>query len=251
MKTYQALIADDEPLLCLELSELLTQCAPDIHVAGVCHDGNAALEFIKTHPLDIIFLDIQMPEQTGIAVARALAGLPEAPAIVFVTAHSGFALDAFGVNALDYLLKPFDETDLQRVLTKLRRFLPSSALPEVSVTMPSRQLPQKFTVEKNDRLLIIDAQQIQMIFAQNRQVYLQTLDGETFQSKLSLQEFESLLDADRFIRCHRNFIVNISAIEQLSHWFNRGYLLTLSGALPAEAPVSRNFVKNLRQHIQF
>ena len=106
MNTYQALIADDEPLLCLELSELLTQCAPDIHVAGICHDGNAALEFIKTHPLDIVFLDIQMPEQTGIAVARALAGLPEAPAIVFVTAHSGFALDAFGVNALDYLLNP-------------------------------------------------------------------------------------------------------------------------------------------------
>ncbi len=251
MNTYQALIADDEPLLCLELSELLTQCAPDIQVAGICHDGNAALEFIKTHALDIVFLDIQMPEQTGIAVARALAGLPEAPAIVFVTAHSGFALDAFGVNALDYLLKPFDETDLQRVLTKLRRFLPSSAPPEVSVTTPARQLPQKFTVEKNDRLLIVDAQQIQMVFAQNRQVYLQTLDGGTFQSKLSLQEFESLLDANQFIRCHRNFIVNLSAIEQLSHWFNRGYLLTLRGALSAEAPVSRNFVKNLRQHIHF
>lgn len=243
MNSIRTLLVDDEPLMCQELQVLLEDYR-DIEVIASCHNSHEALEKIIDLQPDLIFLDIQMPGKSGIQIAKSIAHLPHIPMVVFATAYQNYAIDAFGVNAVDYILKPFDESDIDRAIRKVRRF---AAGPSLSL----RPRPRKLSAEANNRLEIIDQQEIQVIYTENRSVFIQTRDGRILAGKMSLQEYEALLDPQLFCRCHRGHIVNVQCIERLDPWFNRGYLLTLSGAKPREVPVSRIYVKNLKQFVQF
>lgn len=243
MNKIRTLIVDDEPLMCKELQVLLTEYL-DIEIVGLCQNSQEALEKITTLQPDLVFLDIQMPGKSGIQIAKSISHLPRTPIIVFATAYQNYAMEAFGVNAVDYILKPFDESDVDRAIKKIRRY---AAGPTPSV----RPHPRKIGAEANGRLEIIDQQDIQVIYTENRSIIIQTRDGRSLAGKMSLQEYEDLLDPLMFCRCHRGHIVNVQCIERLDTWFNRGYILTLGGAKPCEIPVSRAYVKNLKRYIQF
>lgn len=243
MKKIRTLLVDDEPLMCQELQVLLEEY-PDIEVVNACHDSQDALEQIMTLKPDLVFLDIQMPGKSGLQIAKSMSRLPHIPLLVFATAYQNYAMDAFNVNAVDYILKPFDESDIDRAINKVRRFCT-----DYSPSIQPR--PLKLSAEANDRLEIINQQDIQVIYTENRSILIQMRDGRTLSGKMSLQEYEDLLDPHMFCRCHRGHIVNVQCIERLDSWFNRGYILTLSGAKPHDVPVSRIYVKNLKQFIQF
>ena len=137
------------------------------------------------------------------------------------------------------MLKPFDEADVERVLQKIKKQLAGRLKPVYS---------KKFTAEKGDRIEIIDQDRIQMVYAKDRLVFIQTIDGEVYNSRLNLQDFENRLDPAKFFRCHRNFIVNMDQVKQVANWFNRGYLLILKNG-KTEVPVSRAFTRRLKEYI--
>lgn len=250
MKKYRVLIIDDERLICDEIALLLNECCPEAEVIGCCYDGKAAFSLIAKEQPDIIFLDIHMPEITGLTLAELINSLPHPPFIVFCTAYSEFALEAFQVNAVGYIMKPLDEKDIRRVMDKINHLTEASEHNEPEA-QTSRSYSRKFAIEFDDKHHILDVSEIQMIYAENRHVFVRTIDGKVWRCRQTLQDFENKLDPQQFIRCHRNFIVNLECIEQFTAWFNRGYLLKLRGKIPGEAPVSRNYVPALRKHIQF
>lgn len=239
MEKIKALLVDDEILMCSELQSIC-EAFPGVEVVGICHDGNTALKMIETLRPDVVFLDVQMPGLTGLQVAASLYSRLNEPLIVFATAYDEYALKAFEVNAVDYVLKPFDELDVDRVLHKIKKLVMNRIKPSYA---------KKITAEKGDWIEIIDNDRIQMVYAKDRLVFIQTIDGEVYNSRLTLQEFESRLDPARFFRCHRNYIVNMDQVKQIANWFNRGYLLHLKGDKNVEVPVSRIYTRRLKEYI--
>lgn len=254
VKKLKAFIVDDEVIMCEALSRLLQQM-PDFEVAGVYHAGDDALPMIEKLKPDLVFLDIRMPGLSGIEMAEILRQEEDSPAIVFVTAYDEFALKGYEVDALDYILKPFEQADIERVLRKMRKRQLRRA-PEVSEAGLEQMVklnihPQKFCAYDGESMIILDSQTIQLFYAEGGEVFLLTVAGERYLLKQTLQEVEQKLDDQRFFRCHRNYIVNMDFVKRISPGFNRGYLLTLQGKKSMEVPVSRAHTKALEQYIYF
>ncbi|WP_371376427.1 LytR/AlgR family response regulator transcription factor [Sporomusa aerivorans] len=256
LKDVKIILADDEKPMAAELCSVLLELYPDLCIAGVAHDGEAVLKLAKAHKPDILFLDIQMPGMTGLEVAERLMTCEDPPAIVFATAYDEYALTAFSVNAIDYILKPYDEADVERVMKKFEKMLARASVKTKAGSQrdcPKAAGVRKFTVEKGDRMEIISSDNIELVFAKDRLVYIRTLDGEIYRTKLTLQEFEGKLPAERFFRCHRNYIVNVNQIKEIANWFNKGYLLILQKTAAGkgmEVPVGRAYAARLREYIE-
>jgi DNA-binding LytR/AlgR family response regulator len=182
-----------------------------------------------------------MPGMTGMELARKLSRTKNPPLMVFVTAFSNYAVDAFEVDAVDYLLKPFDEADIDRVIERVK-----SRIGNITRVKPAKYL-NKVLAEAGDRLEVIEISQIQLFEAEDRQVYLQTVDDKRYEIRNRLNELEGMLDPANFFRCHRNYIVNINQIAQLANWFHRGYLLIMKNTL-REIPVGRVYASRLKEH---
>lgn len=243
MSKLRTLIVDDEPLICDELRCALT-VVQDIEVTGIVHNAQDAVKIAAIKPIDLVFLDIQMPGMNGLELAQKLSGQPRPPLIVFITAYSDFALDAFAVDAVDYILKPFDERDITRVLKKIRGRHVRYQAPPPRLSGPVRNL----CVEAGDRLEVIHTGRIQVIQADERQVFLRTVEGRTFPVRRRLNELEQMLDPKDFYRCHRNYIVNVNQVHQVASWFNRGYLLIMKEPA-AEVPVGRVYAPRLKEYL--
>ena len=255
MKKISVLVVDDEIIMCAALRHHLEQF-PHIEVVGEFHDGPAALLAAERLKPDLIFLDIRMPGLNGLEVAATLDQLEASPQIVFVTAHDDYALKAFEVGALDYLLKPFDNNDIIRVLRKIRRNQSVSARSlhdsaESMQTVSPLTRPAKFCLYNGEKQEVVDNRNIKMFSVEHGRTFAQTIDDHKYLAKQSLHEIEQLLDPSLFFRCHRNFIVNIDWVKTVSPWFNRGLLLTLKGDKKLEVPVSRAQTKKLEQYIHF
>lgn len=249
------MIVDDELLMCEELKCQLDLYS-ELEVLAVCHNGEEALARAAELKPDLIFLDIQMPGITGLTVADVLSRQLQPPKVVFLTAHDEYALKAFSVDALDYVLKPFDENDINRVIAKIKKQLspPGKPAPEAQEPdLPGQPLDfqRKFCVQKGARLEVLDQEQIQLVYAKDRLVFIQTMEGAAHQIKSTLNELSAKLDPKLFVRCHRNYIVNVDAIQSLENWFNRGYLLVMKGKARAEVPVSRQYVRSLKDYLEF
>ncbi|MDF2568461.1 MAG: response regulator receiver domain protein [Sporomusa sp.] len=256
LKDVKVVIADDEKLMAEELRSLLLELYPDLCIVGVAHDGETALQLVKSYRPAIAFLDIQMPGMTGLEVAEQLIACEESPVLVFATAYDEYALKAFAVNALDYILKPYDEVEVERVMKKFEKILAGTTVK--APTSRNKEVPKatgtrKFSVEKGDRMEIIDSDKIELVYAKDRLVYIKTIEDETYRTKLTLQEFEGKLPADRFFRCHRNYIVNVNQIKEIANWFNKGYLLILQKTMNGkglEIPVGRAYATRLKEYIE-
>ncbi|HKD59767.1 MAG TPA: LytTR family DNA-binding domain-containing protein [Terracidiphilus sp.] len=272
--TISALIIDDEQLARDELAYLL-QAAPDVDVVAQGANGIEAVDLIEEHHPDLVFLDVQMPGLDGFAVIQKVMERHRKqkenhswslPQFVFATAYDQYAVRAFDVNAVDYLLKPFDRTRLDKALERVRGRIASGTAGNVAAESPiESQLdallsllkgprpagrtsqPAKLIVQSGSRLLLVD--QTEICFAEIEEgvirVVTQHFEG---QSKCrTIEELLDQLDPALFWRAHRSFVVNINQIREVVPWFKSTYQLRMNDKQHTEIPVSRAQTKRLRE----
>lgn len=258
--SIRTVVVDDEQLarneLCFQLEQL-----DDVEIVGQAGDGLQALEVIVEQHPDLVLLDVQMPGRTGFEVARALVEGDERPRVIFVTAYDQHALEAFEVNAVDYLLKPVEPARLARAIARVRDLLaaaprggPGAALRAddleriVDLVAERRARREPIAVKVGERLVLVQPQDI--VFASLEDdvitVVTATLNGAA--SCRTLDELQSHLDPDVFWRVHRSHVVNIHKIKEIVPWF-RNYILKMKDARGTEVPVSRSQTKRLREYL--
>lgn len=237
---------DDEPLALASLVRLLEE-SERVEVVGQTTDPEVAIQEISTLAPDVLFLDIHMPEIDGF---QLLASLRRAPYVVFATAYDHYAVRAFEVNSLDYLLKPVNEKRLAASLDRISERLVApppelaNLLTRLATTLPAPAYLQRVGTRKGDRLVLIPAGDVTHFISEHRYTYAQTAQGR-FLLELSLAELEARLDPERFLRVHRSAIVNLQFVDQISRWFAGRVLVRLKDK--TELSVSREKVAMLRQ----
>ena len=260
-----ALIVDDELLARQELQYLL-QSAGDVDVLGQGSNGIEAVDLIRTLKPDVVFLDVQMPGLDGFAVLRKLRDAKvEIPHVVFATAFDQYAVKAFEVNAVDYLLKPFDRGRVNRTLEKVRdRIAHKGEVAGETVTMDARldalmrlvetrtqpaARPQtgKVIVRAQNRLLLVDQREICFASIEGGTISVVTGAIEGQSNCRTLEELMEQLDPEAFWRAHRSYVVNIQHIREVVPWFKSSYQLRMDDPKKTEVPVSRAQTKRLRE----
>jgi two-component system LytT family response regulator len=228
--TIRALIVDDEPLARERLRHLLRD-ARDIQVVGECRDGPSALEAVRATKPDLMFLDVQMPELDGFEVLQSLDPR-EIPVVVFVTAYDRYAIDAFEVQALDYLLKPFDRDRFHKTLQRVREHLRADESMPRRIEALLRALPargdraQRLVVRSAGRVVFLPVAEIDWIEAADNYVRLHA-GKHVHVMRETMQRLEATLDPSRFVRIHRSTMVNLDRVRELQPWFHGEYVLIL------------------------
>lgn len=234
--TMRTLIVDDEPLA-RERVEMMMAAHTDVRIVGECGDGVQAIEAIRELRPDLVFLDVEMPGVDGFGVLKALEGEASLPHIIFVTAHDQYALQAFDVHALDYLLKPFNADRLAQTLEHARGVLArrkeSSATPEpeqlrsivASLTAEQRG-KQRLLVRSSGRVFFVKVDDVDWIEAEGNYVRLH-MGTQSHLLRETMKGMESVLDPSQFIRIHRSTIVNCDRIRELQPLFHGEYAVIL------------------------
>lgn len=230
----RALIVDDEPLAREGIREFLGG-APDVKIVGECANGSEALAAIVELSPDLVFLDVQMPEMSGFEVLAALDRRP-IPAIIFITAYDQYALKAFDVHALDYLLKPIDADRFRETLERARKQLELQRSGQVSQhivslltklkTQQEREYIERLMVKSRGRVFFLRTAEIDWIEAAGNYVNLH-VGEESHLIRETMAGLESKLDPNQFLRVHRSTIVNIARVEELQPWFSGEYAVIL------------------------
>ena len=195
-----------------------------------------AIEKLKEYPCDVMFLDVNMPEANGLQLADGLQRLHYPPAVVFVTAYSEHALDAFKVNAVDYLVKPVETERLAQAIARVRE--------NVALRVQASK-SERISVEKGGKKILIAIDKIRFVMARDDYAYLQT-DTDRYFSTVSLAQLEKRLDGHGFFRVHRGYLVNLSMVEEVEPVSGGTLLLTLNGT-DEKIPVSRRRVSTLKK----
>jgi two-component system, LytTR family, response regulator AlgR len=223
----RTLIVDDEPLA-IERMQMLCAREPRITLVGTAADGESALRLATSLTPDLILLDIAMPLLDGMAVARALAGRGEAPAIIFVTAFDRFAIEAFDVAAVDYLLKPVSPERLSQAVDRVAsRIAIQRETPDPGGASPSEAITTEFWVPHRAELVRIDAGEIDRIEAERDYMRLH-VGNRSYLLHETISALEQRLDAARFVRLHRSHIVRRDRIASLRHNGNGVWFATLA-----------------------
>lgn len=250
---FSAVIVDDEQLALDELSYLL-KSVDDVEVIAQGHNGLEAVNLIKEHSPDIVFLDVQMPGLDGFGVIKKLLDRKVSlPQIIFATAFDQYAVKAFEVNAIDYLLKPFDKKRVGQALDKARKrrqpTSPTTDKLETLVKMLESHRPQnsKVLLRSAGRLLLIDQKDVCYASIQDGVISVITTNLEGQSNCRTLEELLEGLDSDMFWRAHRSFVVNINRIKEVVPWFKSSYQLRMDDKKQSEIPVSRAQTKRLRE----
>ncbi len=251
----RALVVDDERLAREELCFLLTQ-AGGVEVAGQASNGVEALEALDALRPDVVFLDIQMPGLSGFEVARQVVAKALPAHVVFVTAFDQYALEAFEVNAIDYLLKPVESARLEQALDRVRRRIETeSPLNEhiekiVKMVGDRQQRRSQIAVKVGERFLLVQADEV--IYASLNGDTISIVTGQVAGTSnyRTLDELQASLDPDVFWRVHRSHLVNINKIKEIVPWFSRNYILRMKDAKGTEIPVSRSQTKRLREYLR-
>lgn len=237
----KVLIVDDEPYSRDELKHLLTSFS-SIQIIGEAETGEAAiLKTIELQP-DVVFLDVEMPKSSGISAAKALMELKKVPIIVFATAYPQFAAEAFRLNAVDYLLKPYDEEQLQETINRIEKILNST------IELELDKFSGKLAVEADGEIIYIEPKDILYMIKEEKVTKLVTKNDE-FVTKASLKDLEGKLLSYGFFRIHKSFLVNLEYVIRLTPWFNGAYQLQIVGRKELLS-VSRNYVKALRSRLE-
>jgi len=246
VKEIVALIIDDEELGRRIIREYLGS-HPEVEVRAECQDAYEALEAIDKHHPDLLFLDIQMPEIDGFEL---LGMLDEVPLVIFSTAYDQYALKAFEVNAIDYLLKPYDQERFDMALERAKRDLQSREAGQQRIEQLLEHLRKekgylkKLLIKQPGKIIILNMGEIQWIEAMADYVNIHTLK-ETYLVQQSLSHLESRLDPNRFVRIHRSSIVNLDAVQEIVSWANGRYKVFLQGG--EELTISRSGAKILKK----
>lgn len=194
--------------------------------------------FQNKNEIDIIFLDINMPNIDGVSLAKLLIKLKSDIKIIFITAYKEYAIDAFEIKAFDYILKPYSEERIDKVILDL--------LWEKKEKLEnSNFIVKKIAVHDGDKLKIIFLDEIYFIEVSDKECIVHT-EEKSYVSKLKLSKFEEILTGDKFYRCHRSYIVNLNKIVEIDAWFNGSYYIKLE-RLDDKIPISRGNMKRLKE----
>jgi two-component system response regulator LytT len=254
--SLSTVIVDDEQLARDELAYLLKDMG-DINVVAQGKNGVEAVNLIREHNPDLVFLDVQMPGLDGFGVIKKLLDrkLP-LPKIVFATAFDQYAVKAFEVNAIDYLIKPFDKKrvaqSVQKVRAKLDPESASSDKLETLVRMLESQKPQtsKILLKAAGRLFLVDQKDICFASIEDGIISVATTGTASMEGQSNCRTLEELLDSldpNVFWRAHRSYLVNINRIKEVVPWFKSSYQLRMDDKKQTEIPVSRAQTKRLRE----
>jgi two-component system LytT family response regulator/two-component system response regulator LytT len=233
-------VVDDEPPARNELAFLLRQL-PQIELVAEAADADECLARLDKASFDAIFMDVRMPRLDGLALARVIGRLTQPPRIVFVTAFENHAVEAFGLQAVDYLLKPVRPERLQ---VTVRRLTHAAALAE-SREAGERALDDRLPVTVRNQILLLPCEEIQVAAIEGEQVVVRTSEGR-YPTRLNLTDFEARFGARGFLRVHRRYVVNLRHVVSIEGFFNGTYLLKLGGVPDLTVPVSRRHAQQLR-----
>ena len=244
----KALIVEDEPLARDELCYFLKR-SNKMEIVGECDCLEMALTIIDELEIDVIFLDIELGEENGMSIAEKLKTKDNAPEIVFATAYDEYALRAFEVNALDYLLKPFEEERINQTIIKLVKMRDRKRNDgQFKKTSHTPLHNNKLAVTTNEKIKIIDIDTIIYISTQNGKTLLVT-DEEELIVTFTLSQLEQKLLNSSIMKVHRSYLVNKEKIREIEPWFNSTYLLRMHSG--EKVPLSRNFTKEIKQLFGF
>jgi two-component system LytT family response regulator/two-component system response regulator LytT len=250
------IIVDDEKPAREELAYLL-KGFPEINVIGQGRNGVDAVNLIKEHAPDLVFLDVQMPGLDGFGVLKKLVERKmKVPHVVFATAYDHYAVQAFDVNAVDYVLKPFDKARISKAIQRARKEIEAQTSPTERLEQLVSQLgnskqsstqPVKILVKSQQRLLLVDAEDLIWASIEGGMITVMTKEIEGISNYHTLEEMAAALDSDSFWRPHRSFLVNVHHIKEVVPWFKAGYMLKMADKKQTEIPVSRGQIKRMRE----
>lgn len=255
----RAYLVDDEPLAVQRLTRLL-EASRRVEIAGSTTEPESALEYLRTHQVDVLFLDVQMPEQTGFDL---LQRLESPPLVVFTTAYDRYALDAFEANSIDYLLKPVEPERLERALDKVERMAgasqpagPGSHLRgdlhalarELAAQLTPQRAPDRIASQAGERVVLLDLARVTHFVSRDKLTFA-VVNGREHVVGHTLAELETTLDGRRFVRIHRATIVNIAAVAEIDRWVDGGVLVRLKDEKKTELPVARDRVRELKRRL--
>ena len=261
----RALVVDDEQLARDELGYLLGRMG-GIEVIGHAGNGVEALTTIERLQPDVVFLDVQMPGLTGFEVARRLVDTRAPSHIIFVTAYDQHAIEAFEVNAVDYLLKPVDPPRLQIAVERVRRRIATDRpaaredgtvgftgadLEKIVQLVTERQSRrERLAIKVGERFLLVLSEEIIYASLADEGITVVTSQHSGVSNYRTLDELQERLDSSVFWRVHRSHLVNINKIKEIVPWFSRNYILRMKDEKATEIPVSRTQTRRLREYLK-
>jgi two-component system, LytTR family, response regulator LytT len=257
--SLRTVVVDDEQLareeLCFQLQQL-----ESIEVIAQAENGIEALRVIEEHRPDLVMLDVQMPGITGFEVARRVIDAGVESQLVFVTAYDQYAIDAFEVNAVDYLLKPVESARLMTAVERVRRRMAAERgtkgsapddLERLLRLVSERQARrEQLAIKVEDRFLLVQADEVVHASVDNEEVRVVTNSLSGTSNYRTLDELQARLDPAVFWRVHRSHLVNINRIKEIVPWFSRNYILKMRDAKGTEIPVSRSQTRRLREYLK-
>ncbi|NPV73608.1 MAG: response regulator transcription factor [Pelotomaculum sp.] len=262
----KALIVDDEYPARQELRYALSGFG-NVEIVGEATNAQEAMALIRALDYQVLFLDISMPGMNGLDLGAAIQELPRRPYIIFVTAYDEYAVSAFEVNAVDYILKPVEPKRLKKALDKVIKLTQEGAPaaevlitgqegPAVRVGDANGQAPQsqikidRIPAEKQGKTILVTGSDIFYAFTEKDYVYLKTYSDKLF-TRFTLKELEARLNPQVFFRTHRCYLVNLHKVREIVPFFNGTYNLIVEDKERSEVPVSRAQAKKLRKILGF
>jgi len=250
----RAFVVDDEPLAVKRLARLLEETGR-VELAGTSIDPVDALAALVEHPVDVLFLDIQMPGMTGFEMLNMM---DDQPLVVFTTAFDQYALQAFEVNSIDYLLKPVEERHLARALDKIERLRVSAEPAPDWKKMMERfaeamrrapeEYPGRIASRLGDRIQILDLPKVMYFFAQDKLTYAAT-EGKNYVVDHTISDLEARLDPRSFCRIHRASLLNLAWAKEVDAWFGGRSLVRLKDSKGTELQVARDRAAELKRRL--
>jgi len=237
----KVMIAEDELLAREELIYMLEK-EQDVTLCPSAETGDELLELYFEHKPDVLFLENEMPWITGVEVAKEIMkSTNKAPLFVFTTAYDNYAIDAFEIEAIDYLLKPFDQARLHQALERIRKRLAGD---QEHTTQDKQATSNKLIIDDGEKMMVLSPDSIYYAVPSQRTLEIHT-ENDVIESKMTLQELEKKLEGLSFFRTHRSYLVNLNHIHEITPWFNGAYNITLKNKEKTTIPVSRSARKAL------
>lgn len=240
-------IVDDEPLARDELKYLILR-SKEAEIAGESDCVDHALADIHILKPDLVFLDIELADENGLSIAKKLGELDPAPALIFATAYDEYALQAFDLNAVDYILKPFEEERICKAIEKVKKSKGIGLEQQRTAVQPIREVKGKIPVLIDERIVLLNCRDILFLESRDGKCIIKTKDME-YRVSDALIMIEKKINEGAFLRVHRSYIVNLDQITEIEPWFNSTYNLTMEDG--SKVPVSRTYVKELKMLVGF
>lgn len=240
----KVIIVEDEILAQQELTWLIKEHS-QMEIVGTFDDGLDVLRFLQHNKVDAIFLDINIPSLDGVLLAQSISQFAHKPFIVFITAWKEHAVEAFELEAFDYILKPYQEARIISMLQKLQSAWQQQAGGSTAIPGTTARENDTINLIKDERIIVTSINDIYYAEAHEKMTFVYT-KRESYVMPMNITEFCSKLPATHFFRCHRSYCVNLDKIREIEPWFNNTYILRLRD-LDFQVPVSRSKVKEFRQ----